>query len=347
MDQTNRPQTVRTWAHLVLNISGCRADDYHTKTCDRIAATLVEFGPWWVDFVRANQEANKDKQPQVAGNPYEAPTLTPVQVERGSTWRKVADPGKGFLVEVLDVIAARPAPVVRYFHPNVDAHPEHQTLADFLAQYVQVFSARRTVPKEDPGRASPHFMAPSAEREERRAEEAADADVGPPTLLQQLASVINRGSRENESNTPDFILASFMGDALQAFERTTQARDAWYGMDPRPGKIRDAAMAISTAPDGGRGDVPQQPVAIRQAFNHVDPDRIARNFAEDVQRAQDARAAAAEDVPPPTPPEDSPPNRYSVAQQVLERIQAEANVGDVDRALKLSSVYVSLVGTGG
>jgi hypothetical protein len=54
-------------------------------------------------------------------------------------------------------------------------------------------------------------------------------------LLEELETLLNRFSVENESNTPDFILAEYMMGALKAFEQATRRRDAWYGMNPEPG----------------------------------------------------------------------------------------------------------------
>ena len=45
----------------------------------------------------------------------------------------------------------------------------------------------------------------------------------------ELTNLINRFSRENESDTPDFILAKYMEDSLKSFERATRARNRWYG----------------------------------------------------------------------------------------------------------------------
>jgi len=44
-----------------------------------------------------------------------------------------------------------------------------------------------------------------------------------------LAAAVNRCSRENVSNTPDFILAEFMERCLQAFEAASKRREDWYG----------------------------------------------------------------------------------------------------------------------
>lgn len=56
------------------------------------------------------------------------------------------------------------------------------------------------------------------------------------SLIRELAAVINRGSRENRSDTPDFILAAFLSDCLVAFERGTVTRDHRYSKDKQPGE---------------------------------------------------------------------------------------------------------------
>ena len=43
-----------------------------------------------------------------------------------------------------------------------------------------------------------------------------------------LEGLINSVSMENGSNTPDFILAEFLVDSLEAFDKATKARDKWY-----------------------------------------------------------------------------------------------------------------------
>jgi hypothetical protein len=54
-------------------------------------------------------------------------------------------------------------------------------------------------------------------------------------LRKDLTDLFNRHSVENESNTPDYLLAEFVLQCLAQFERFIQARDAWYGMNPEPG----------------------------------------------------------------------------------------------------------------
>jgi hypothetical protein len=57
-------------------------------------------------------------------------------------------------------------------------------------------------------------------------------------LSRELAEVLNRASRENESNTPDFLLAEHLLECLAAGEKLIKARDAWYGINPGPGGQR-------------------------------------------------------------------------------------------------------------
>lgn len=45
----------------------------------------------------------------------------------------------------------------------------------------------------------------------------------------ELTSVINRYSKENESDTPDYILALYLMACLDAFSFSVILRDRWYG----------------------------------------------------------------------------------------------------------------------
>ena len=50
----------------------------------------------------------------------------------------------------------------------------------------------------------------------------------PMTLLEDLQHLINRHSRENASDTPDYVLAEYLMNCLSAFEIATRTRDGWY-----------------------------------------------------------------------------------------------------------------------
>lgn len=51
-----------------------------------------------------------------------------------------------------------------------------------------------------------------------------------PNLWDEIQSVLNRHSRENMSQTPDFILAQYLASALEAYEQAVNSRDSWYSL---------------------------------------------------------------------------------------------------------------------
>lgn len=57
----------------------------------------------------------------------------------------------------------------------------------------------------------------------------------PTEFERQLRALLNITSQENESNTPDFILAEYLSQCLDAFNLAVVCRDKWYGIKPRPG----------------------------------------------------------------------------------------------------------------
>ena len=46
-----------------------------------------------------------------------------------------------------------------------------------------------------------------------------------------LVELLNKYSKENDSNTPDFILADYLMLCLEAYNKTLQVRESWYGRD--------------------------------------------------------------------------------------------------------------------
>ncbi len=52
----------------------------------------------------------------------------------------------------------------------------------------------------------------------------------------ELRAALNRTSQENGSNTPDFILATYLLGCLDAFNRAVNARDQWYGLRAESGR---------------------------------------------------------------------------------------------------------------
>ena len=50
-----------------------------------------------------------------------------------------------------------------------------------------------------------------------------------------LQDVINRHCMENESNTPDYMLADYLIECLRALDATINKRASWYGRFDVPG----------------------------------------------------------------------------------------------------------------
>jgi len=67
-------------------------------------------------------------------------------------------------------------------------------------------------------------------------------------LQDELAAILNRASRENESDTPDYILAGYMVDCLRAFERAVRLREAWRDGAP----LDQPAEGAPSVPAGRR-----------------------------------------------------------------------------------------------
>jgi hypothetical protein len=49
----------------------------------------------------------------------------------------------------------------------------------------------------------------------------------------ELAAVLNRYSMENGSDTPDFALADYLIQCLQALDNAIRIRRQWYGRDDK------------------------------------------------------------------------------------------------------------------
>ena len=50
----------------------------------------------------------------------------------------------------------------------------------------------------------------------------------------ELTTLINTLSMENGSDTPDFILASYLTKCLRVFDATTERRESWYRPSSNP-----------------------------------------------------------------------------------------------------------------
>ncbi len=55
----------------------------------------------------------------------------------------------------------------------------------------------------------------------------------------ELKQLINKHSVENESDTPDFILAKAVSGFLDLYKTTVKERDLWYGYKPFHTELRE------------------------------------------------------------------------------------------------------------
>jgi hypothetical protein len=84
-------------------------------------------------------------------------------------------------------------------------------------------------------------------------------------FVRDIEEIINRHSQENNSHTPDFILAEYIKSCLRAFDTAVNTREHWYGrgvahgtslpasIDPEPSDL-DAARSQFAAGDAPQGE---------------------------------------------------------------------------------------------
>lgn len=60
---------------------------------------------------------------------------------------------------------------------------------------------------------------------------AATVPAGDRQFLRNLTWALNVNSRENGSDTPDFILGEFLRDVLAAWDRAVVKRERWYSRE--------------------------------------------------------------------------------------------------------------------
>ena len=68
-------------------------------------------------------------------------------------------------------------------------------------------------------------------------------------LANELKGILNAASRENASETPDFILAEYMLSCLEAFETGVRAREEWHGREVK--QLEADAIIVESENAGG------------------------------------------------------------------------------------------------
>lgn len=77
-------------------------------------------------------------------------------------------------------------------------------------------------------------------------------------FLEELQHLINKHCRENESDTPDFILAEYLAECLSVYAKCILKRDKWYGFKGLSRRMTGviAERTVKKKPRGGRNGVP-------------------------------------------------------------------------------------------
>ena len=50
-------------------------------------------------------------------------------------------------------------------------------------------------------------------------------------FMKELSILLNRYSKDGDTNTPDYILAEYLKSCIDNFERAVDLRDAWHNKD--------------------------------------------------------------------------------------------------------------------
>ena len=56
----------------------------------------------------------------------------------------------------------------------------------------------------------------------------ASESIPPPDFKKELMSLLNKHSKEQDSNTPDFIIAEYLVNCLKTFNESVISRTLWY-----------------------------------------------------------------------------------------------------------------------
>jgi hypothetical protein len=155
-------------------------------------------------------------------------------------------------------------PTITTSGPILDPTPDEVNMRDAEAREASAAFMRRTPFAE----AREHALSVMRDTDarlaaERAAEQPADSladELKDPAFIARyqaesalrtgIASAINMASAENASNTPDFVLAEYLTDCLDAFDKATRRRDEWYGIAPRPGMSTTRPAAEKEQADG-------------------------------------------------------------------------------------------------
>jgi hypothetical protein len=141
-----------------------------------------------------------------------------------------------------------------------------------------------------------------------------------------IAAVINSLSVENESNTPDFILASYLNDCLNAWNRATNWRTMWFSPEGVPAEYRENGPP-STLDSSTSAAQRTEPAPAQEQLGRDRTDEWESRMDAQKQAAQAGAQSAgnnssgAEQI---NVPQCTAPVQQSVGTDELQRIQMTA-----------------------
>jgi hypothetical protein len=106
------------------------------------------------------------------------------------------------------------------------------------------------------------------------------------SFREALERLVNAHSRENGSNTPDFILAEYLCTCLAAFDVATRRREQWYGRG-------DAGTGAPLSSRAVSWERPPQPPTSPEEIEEAKLKAIAR-MADETPKGQSVAGAVLE-----------------------------------------------------
>lgn len=112
------------------------------------------------------------------------------------------------------------------------------------------------------------------------------------TFKEELAELINKHSKENKSNTPDFILAQYLNNCLMCFEIAVDKREVWHGR-PSPRNDSFGGFKCSNLPNPDPNPITKEFV---DKFNGITQDeldewiKVDPNIGQALNRLKEALA---------------------------------------------------------
>jgi hypothetical protein len=121
------------------------------------------------------------------------------------------------------------------------------------------------------------LTAPAAP-EHKASEREVVADAQP--FDRELRALINKHSRENGSDTPDFILTAFLMQSLAAFDHATKSRSEWYAPPVEASEMDMDAAGPATPPTTSAQRVPHAATtdAVLAKLRAMTPDEALATF---------------------------------------------------------------------